>query len=99
MNDNKTPIHDSLNRPILMMGGERPLVLMLIIVAGIFIFSLAKAWAAAVGITLWLLAHWALTRAATFDPMLSKTGTRLLKYRRHYPAQATPFAKTREVRP
>jgi type IV secretion system protein VirB3 len=30
--------------------------------------------------------------------VLSKTGGRLLKYRRHYPAQATPFAKTREVR-
>lgn len=98
MNDIKTPIHDSLNRPILMMGGERPLVLMLVIVAGIFIFSLAKTWAAGIGVALWLLGHWGLTRAASFDPMLSKTGTRLLKYRRHYPAQATPFAKSREVR-
>mgnify|MGYP000961142765 CR=1 FL=1 len=35
MNDTKTPIHDSLNRPILMMGGERQLVLLLAIVAGI----------------------------------------------------------------
>lgn len=98
MNDIKTPIHDALNRPILMMGGERPLVLMLIIAAGIFIFSLAKIWAAVIGVALWLLGHWALTRAATFDPMLSKTGTRLLKYRRYYPARATPFARSREVR-
>ena len=48
--DDKVPIHEALNRPILMLGGERNLVLMLLIVAGVFIFSLAKLWAAAVGI-------------------------------------------------
>jgi len=98
MNDTKTPIHDSLNRPILMMGGERQLVLLLAIVAGIFIFSLAKLWAAIIGVTLWMVGQWALSRAASYDPVLSKTGSRLLKYRRYYPAQASPFAKTREVR-
>ncbi|CUA96891.1 conjugal transfer protein TrbD [Thiomonas bhubaneswarensis] len=98
MNDTKTPIHDSLNRPILMMGGERQLVLLLAIVAGIFIFSLAKLWAAIIGVTLWMVGQWALSRAASYDPVLSKTGSRLLKYRRHYPAQASPFAKAREVR-
>ena len=98
MNDTKTPIHDSLNRPILMMGGERQLVLLLTIVAGIFIFSLAKLWAAVIGVTLWMVGQWALSRAATYDPILSKTGGRLLKYRRYYPAQASPFAKDREVR-
>ena len=94
--DTQTPIHDSLNRPILMMGGERQLVLALIVIAGVFIFSLAKLWAAGVGITLWVVGQWALTRAASYDDQLSKTGPRSLKYRRHYPAQATPFAKQRE---
>jgi len=98
MNDTKTPIHDSLNRPILMMGGERQLVLLLAIIAGIFIFSLAKLWAAIIGVTLWMVGQWALSRAAAYDPVLSKTGSRLLNYRRHYPAQASPFAKAREVR-
>ena len=97
MNDNQTPIHESLNRPILMMGGERQLVLMLAIVAGIFIFSLHKIWAAAVGVTLWSVGHWALTRAAAYDPQLSRTGARLLRYRHHYPARATPFAASREI--
>lgn len=98
MNDTKTPIHESLNRPILLMGGERQLVLLLAIIAGIFIFSLAKLWAAIVGVMLWMVGQWALARAAAYDPMLSKTGSRLLKYRRFYPAQASPFAKMREVR-
>ncbi|MGC8509027.1 MAG: conjugal transfer protein TrbD [Thiomonas sp.] len=98
MNDTKTPIHESLNRPILMLGGERQLVLLLAIVAGIFIFSLAKLWAAIIGVALWMVGQWALSRAAAYDPVLSKTGSRLLKYRRHYPAQTTPFAKAREVR-
>jgi len=98
MNDTKTPIHESLNRPILLMGGERQLVLLLAIIAGIFIFSLAKLWAAIVGIALWTIGQWALSRAAAYDPLLSKTGSRSLKYRRYYPAQATPFAKPREVR-
>ncbi len=95
--DDKVPIHEALNRPILMLGGERNLVLMLLIVAGVFIFSLAKLWAAAVGISLWVVGQWALSRAASYDDQLSKTGPRSLKYRRYYPAQATPFAKQREI--
>ncbi|QKE39989.1 MAG: conjugal transfer protein TrbD [Ferrovum myxofaciens] len=98
MSDFTTPIHESLNRPILMMGGERNLVLMLGILAGVFIFSLAKFWAAAIGITLWTVGQWALSRAATYDPQLSKTGVRLMKYQRFYPARATPYAKIREIK-
>ncbi|WP_297451458.1 conjugal transfer protein TrbD [Ferrovum sp.] len=96
--DEVTPIHESLNRPILMMGGERNLVLMLAILAGMFIFSLAKLWAAAIGIVLWVIGQWALSRAAAYDPQLSKTGARLMKYRRFYPSRATPYAKIREIK-
>lgn len=96
--DPSVTIHVSLNRPILFMGGERQLVLMLMVIAGVFIFSLAKLWAAAVGIVLWIAGHWVLVRAAKFDPQLSKTGLRSLRYRPNYPACATPFAKNREVK-
>lgn len=97
-NENSIPIHESLNRPILVMGGERNLVLMLAVVAGVFIFSLARAWAAAIGIMLWMLGQWALSRAATYDPQLSQTGVRAMKYGRYYPAQTTPFAPQREIK-
>lgn len=95
--ENKVPIHESLNRPILLLGGERNLVLMLLIVAGVFIFSLAKLWAAAVGVVIWVIGQWVLSRAASYDDQLSMTGPRSLKYRRFYPAQATPFARQREI--
>lgn len=81
-----------------MMGGERNLVLMLAVVAGVFIFSLAHAWAAAIGIAMWLIGQWALSRAAAYDSQLSMTGARSLKYKRYYPAQATPFAPLRELK-
>ena len=97
-NEYSTPIHESLNRSILMMGGERNLVLMLAVIAGVFIFSLAHVWAAVIGITMWIIGQWALSRAAAYDPQLSMTGVRSLKYQRHYPAQATAFAPQRELK-
>lgn len=95
--DPSCEIHESLNRPILFLGGERQLVLMLMVIAGVFIISLAKIWTAVIGIALWVLGQWALSKAAKFDPQLSKTGPRSLRYRRYYPARATPFAKIREI--
>ena len=95
--DQQTPIHESLNRPILLMGGERQLVLMLVVVAGVFVFSLAKLWAFAAGIALWLTGQWVLSRTATYDPQLSRTGPRSLRFLRYYPSAATPFAKLREI--
>jgi len=95
--DLKTPIHESLNRPILLMGGERNLVLMLAVIAGVFILSLAKLWAAGAGLLIWTAGQWTLSRAATYDPLLSKTGPRSLRYRRYYPAQATPFGRSRDI--
>ena len=95
--DLKTPIHESLNRPILLMGGERNLVLMLAVIAGVFILSLAKLWAAIAGLVIWTVGQWTLSRAAAYDCLLSKTGPRSLRYRRYYPAQATPFGRWRDI--
>ncbi|MGO9444010.1 MAG: conjugal transfer protein TrbD [Thiobacillaceae bacterium] len=91
------PIYIALNRPILVLGGERNLVLMLGILAGVFIFSLAQLWAAALGVGLWVTGQWALALAAKYDPLLSQTGIRHLRYARYYPAASSPFAPDREV--
>ena len=91
-------LHESLNRPRLLIGGERNLVLMLGVVVGVFVFSLHQLWAAVVGVLLWLIGYWALTAAAKYDPMLSKTGARHLRLRAYYPARATAFAPQREVK-
>lgn len=96
--DFSVTIHQSLNRPMLLLGGERTLVLLLGVIAGVFIFSLAALWAAAVGVGMWLVGTWVLSRAGDYDPLLSKTGPRSLKYKRFYPAASTPFAPAREIK-
>jgi len=95
--DNSVPIHQSLNRPLLVMGGERQLVLMLGVVAGVFIISLAQLWAAIVGIVIWVGGQYFLTMAAEHDTQLSKVGPRHLKYKKQYLSSSTPFAPGREV--
>lgn len=95
--DYSVPIHSSLNRPMLMMGGERQLVLMLGVTAGVFIFSLAQLWAAIVGVVIWVGGQYFLSRAADYDTQLSKVGPRHLKYKRQYLSSSTPFAPKREI--
>lgn len=95
--DFSVTVHQSLNRPMLLLGGERNLVLMLAVLAGVFIFSLMQLWATFVGVTLWLVGIWVLSRAGNYDPQLSKTGARSLRYKNFYPAASTPFAPGREV--
>jgi len=96
--DNSIPLHRSLTRPMLMLGAEREFVIMLGVLAGIFIFSLAQIWAAIMGVALWLVGMFFLTRAGAYDPQLSKTGIRALRFKRFYPADATPHASNREIK-
>lgn len=87
------PVHRSLTRPLLLLGGERELVLMLAIIAGIFIISLFRWWTIAIGVTLWFVGLWALQRMAEKDPNMSKTAVRAIRYRRWLTPAATPFAQ------
>ena len=82
-------------RPMLLLGAERELILALGIVAGVFIVSLFQLWAAIFGLVLWAVGAWVLTRAASFDPQLSKTFGRSLRYRKLYKSAATQFASPR----
>ena len=90
-------IHQALHQPILVMGGERKLVAFLAVIAGVFIISLAQLWAAVFGVLLWVFGQWGLAQLAKFDPLFSKTGLRHMKYKKYYPASATPFAPNRSI--
>ncbi len=94
--DFSVPLHQSLLRPMLLLGAERELILALGVIAGVFIVSLFQLWAAIFGVVLWSVGAWALARAANFDPQLSKTFTRSLKYSKLYKGSATPFAAPRK---
>ncbi len=85
-------IHQSLMRPMLVMGGERNLVLMTGIIAGIFIFSLHQWWAALVGVLLWTVGLWALQALAKLDAQFSSVYLRHLRLRRFYQSHASLWA-------
>ena len=64
-------VHRSLTRPMLVLGCERELVMMLGMLAGIFIVSLSQLWAAILGVTLWVVGVFFLQRMGAKDPQLS----------------------------
>ena len=90
------PIHESLNRPLLLLGGERQWMILLGLVCGIFGFVLMHWWSFVLGIVLWFAGREPLKHAAKADPQLSKTAWRFLKYKAFYSAAATPFAGLKE---
>ncbi len=90
------PIHESLNRPLLLLGGERQWMILLGLVCGIFGFVLMHWWSFVLGILLWFAGRAPLVHAAKADPQLSQTARRFLKYKAFYPAAATPFAGLKE---
>lgn len=89
----EAPVHRSLVRPMLLLGGERELVLMLAMIAGIFILSLFQVWAAITGIVIWSIGMFFLQRMGERDAKLSKVFIRAFRYskKRYIPASSTPF--------
>jgi type IV secretion system protein VirB3 len=89
----EAPMHRSLHRSLLIFGGERELVLMYAITVFTFMFAVLTLWSTVLGVLLWMTGQWGLSRAAVFDPQLSQTGIRALRYQKLYRARATPFAR------
>ena len=85
------PIHASLNRHNLFMGGDRELVMFSGLLAAALIFS-AQEWMASVyGVLLWIGSLFVLRLMAKADPQLRPVYLRRRLYRRYYPARSTPF--------
>lgn len=80
-------IHQSANRPHLLLGGDRELTLFAALMSAMLIFALVTWWGVAAGIALWITAVAALCRMGRFDPMLRQVYVRHVKYRPFYPAK------------
>ncbi len=80
-------IHQSANRPHLLLGGDRELVLFAALMSAMLIFALVTWWGIVAGIALWLTAVAVLSRMGRFDPMLRQVYLRHVKYRPFYPAK------------
>jgi len=85
----RAPIHASLTRPLLLGGAERELVLVNGTIIAALIFGVGFHWVSLTIASLLATAgHWALTRAAKYDPRLSRIYVRHVRYQLFYPARA-----------
>jgi len=84
----EVPFHDSANRPNLLLGGDREMVLVFAILAAMLVFAVMKWWSVVAGIVLWLTAVGVLARMGKADPLLRKVYIRHIRYRDFYPAKS-----------
>jgi len=87
-------IHQSANRPHLLLGGDRELVLFAALMSAMLIFALVTWWGIVAGIAIWIGAVAILSRMGRFDPMLRQVYVRHVKYRAFYPAKGRVRGET-----
>lgn len=94
MNENQLEsikVHSALNKPNLLLGGERELILIVGLLSAIMVF-IAMTWQTfIIGIIMWLGLSMLLRMMAKEDPLMSKIYLRQLKYKDFYMAHSTPF--------
>jgi len=86
-------IHQSANRPNQILGGDRELVLLTILISISLAFSLASAWGAGLAVGFWIGAIAVLQRMGKADPLLRQVYMRHTRYRAFYPAKSALFSQ------
>ena len=82
-------IHRSLNRPHLLLGAERSLVLLAGLVTALLLFSGNISVASVtLAVLFWTGSFWALVRMAKADPQMSRVYQRHIRYRSYYNAHS-----------
>jgi len=89
-------IHRSLNRPHLLLGAERSLVLAVGVVTALLIFSgNISPTSLLLAVTFWASSFWGLTRMAKADPQMSQVYQRHIRFRAYYSAHSCISAPLR----
>ena len=86
-------IHQSANRPNQILGGDRELVLVTILVSVSLAFSLGTWWGICLSIVFWLSGIAVLQRMGKADPLLRQVYLRHIRYRPFYPAKSGLYSK------
>jgi type IV secretion system protein TrbD len=87
-------IHRSLNRPHLLLGAERSLVLLAGLVTTLLLFSGNISPASiTLAVVFWSGSFWALVRMGKADPQMSQVYQRHIRYRPYYNARACIAAR------
>lgn len=81
-------IHQSANRPNQILGGDRELVLVSVLIAVALAFSLATWWGIVLSIAYWTGSIALFQRMGKADPMMRCVYMRHIRYRPFYPAKS-----------
>lgn len=84
----ETPIHQSANRPHLLLGGDREMVLFAGLTGTSIAFTVATWWGILISIIFWLAAVAVLARMGKADPLLRHVYLRHIRYNTFYPAKS-----------
>ncbi len=87
------PIHSALNKPNLVLGGERELMLFTGLIASAMIFVALSLQSAIIGVVVWFIFSSLIRKMAKSDPLMSKIYIKQLSYQHYYMAHSTPFVK------
>lgn len=90
----RIPIHKALNRPDLLAGCERELLLVTGLITLTLVVVALNVVAAIVGLSLWVVCIGLLRSMAKADPFMSKVYIRHIKYKFYYPAHSNPFTES-----
>src|SRR5256885_14941559 len=82
------PFHQSANRPHLLLGGDRELVLVFGVMAAMLIFAVMTWWSIVAGLVLWLAAVAGFARMGKVDPLVRHVFLPHIPYPAFYPAQS-----------
>jgi type IV secretory pathway TrbD component len=94
----RSPIRKSLLRPLLVLGGERELVMASGMLTAILVFSVANPIAAGIGIAFWVGSLAVFGRMAKNDPQLLKVYIRHVNKKLYYPARPHFTANDPEIK-
>jgi type IV secretion system protein TrbD len=86
-------IHESANRPNQLLGGDRELVLITLLISVSLAFSLATWWGVILSVALWTTAIAVLKRMGKADPQLRQIYLRHIRYRSFYPAKSGLYSR------
>ena len=86
-------IHESANRPNQLLGGDRELVLVALLVTVSLSFALATWWGIVLSTVLWVTAVAVLKRMGKADPQLRQVYLRHIRYRAFYPAKSGLYSR------
>jgi type IV secretion system protein VirB3 len=86
-------IHESANRPNQLLGGDRELVLVALLVAVSFAFALATWWGIVLSTAMWTTSVAVLKRMGKADPQLRQVYLRHIRYRSFYPAKSGLYSR------